>query len=110
MSEVKPGEDATEQCETLGPQKAAVFPLPLRPTARNTRMLRYHLAMIRKAQDHVDQAVRCLEASGERPKAFFPHSPMHKAVTADHIVPESPVLGEMRDVIERWSEAGGGWG
>lgn len=71
---------------------------------RNTRMLRYHLAMIRKAQDHVDQAARSLEASGERPKAFFPHSPMHKAVTADHIVPESPVLGEMRDVIERWSE------
>lgn len=71
---------------------------------RNTRMLRYHLAMIRKAQDHVDQAVRSLEACGERPKAFFPHSPMHKAVTADHIVPESPVLGEMRDVIERWSE------
>lgn len=68
-------------------------------------MLRYHLAMIRKAQDHVDQAARSLEASGERPKAFFPHSPMHKAVTADHIVPESPVLGEMRDVIERWSEA-----
>jgi hypothetical protein len=73
-------------------------------------MLRYHLAMIRKAQDHVDQAVRSLEACGERPKAFFPHSPMHKAVTADHIVPESPVLGEMRDVIERWSEAGEGWG
>lgn len=68
-------------------------------------MLRHHLSEIRKAKDQLDQAMCSLEAYGERPKAFFPDSPVHKAVTADHIVLDSPVRGRMCDVIERWSEA-----
>lgn len=73
--------------------------------SRNTRVLRHHLSEIRKAKDQLDQAMCSLEAYGERPKAFFPDSPVHKAVTADHIVLDSPVRGRMCDVIERWSEA-----
>ena len=75
-------------------------------SARNTRLLRYHLAMIRKAKDQLEQATQQLESSGERPKAFFPDSPVHKAVTADHILMDSPVRGQILDVINRWSEAG----
>ena len=70
---------------------------------RNTRALRRHLAMVRKAEDQLHQAQSTFQVNGQRPRAFFPHSPVKRPI-AEHIMLENPVTGEICDVIEHWSE------
>ncbi|CAK9075917.1 CSC1-like protein ERD4 (Protein EARLY-RESPONSIVE TO DEHYDRATION STRESS 4) [Durusdinium trenchii] len=70
---------------------------------RNTRGLRWHLSMVRRAEEQLEEATEKFEETGERPRAFFPQSPCRPA-TADHIMLESPVSGEVCDVIEHWAQ------
>ena len=61
--------------------------------------------MVRKAEDQLHQAQSTFQVNGQRPRAFFPHSPVKRPI-AEHIMLENPVTGEICDVIEHWSEAG----
>eukprot|EP00438_Fugacium_kawagutii_P019708 Skav215086 [mRNA] locus=scaffold1068:49011:57274:+ [translate_table: standard] len=62
-------------------------------------MVVLHSVETAQAKDQLEQAMCSLERYGERPKAFFPDSPVHKAVTADHIVLDSPVLQIERSAL-----------
>ena len=70
---------------------------------RQTRTLRSQLSLVRKAEEELEDALRLFEETGQRPRAYFPQSPS-KPATADHIMLESPVSGEICDVIEYWSQ------